>query len=120
MNIGLDNEFAFDFTPMGRAIKRAREAQGMTREELSVIVDRSVRHLSAVENDGQYPSFDLLVKLMTMFNISLDQYVFPSKSETVSTQRRSVDSQLDKLDDRELAVIEVTARGLHDLKDKEK
>lgn len=115
-----DNEFVFDFTLMGQAIKKAREAQGMTREELSSIVDRSVRHLSAIENDGQYPSFELLVRCMTMFDISLDQYVFPSKSGTVSTQRRTVDALLDKLDDRELAVIEATAKGLCDLKDKNK
>ena len=120
MSKELDNEFVFDFTPMGQAIKKAREAQGMTREELSSIVDRSVRHLSAIENDGQYPSFELLVRCMTMFDISLDQYVFPSRSGTVSTQRRAVDALLDKLDDRELAVIEATAKSLRDLRDKDK
>ena len=119
MSKELNNEFAFDFTPMGQAIKKAREMQGMTREDLASIVDRSVRHLSAVENDGQYPSFELLIRCMTMFDISLDQYVFPSKSGTVSTQRRSVDSLLDKLDDQELAVIEATARSLCKLKDTE-
>ena len=117
MSKELDNEFSFDFTLMGQEIKKAREKRGMTREELSSIVDRSVRHLSAVENDGQYPSFELLVRCMTMFDISLDQYVFPSRSGTVSTQRRAVDSLLDKLDDRELAVIEATAQGLCKLKD---
>ena len=120
MSKKLDNEFVFDFTPMGKAIKKAREAQGMTREELSSIVDRSVRHLSAIENDGQYPSFELLVRCMTMFGISLDQYVFRSRSGTVSPQRRTVDSLLDKLDDRELAVIEATAKGLRDLRNKDK
>lgn len=28
------NEFSFDFTPIGQAIKRAREARGITREQL--------------------------------------------------------------------------------------
>lgn len=111
-----NNGFVFDFTPIGQAIKKTREAQGMTREELSSIVDRSVRHLSAIENDGQYPSFELLVRCMTMFGISLDQYVFRSRSGTVSTQRRTVDALLDKLDDRELAVIKATAKSLYELK----
>lgn len=120
MSRELNNDFVFDFTPMGQAIKKARETLGMTREELSSIVDRSVRHLSAIENDGQYPSFELLIRCMTMFDISLDQYVFPTKSGIISTQRRTVDALLDKLDDCELAVVEATAKGLYALKDKEK
>lgn len=34
-----NNDFDFDFMPIGQAIKRARTAQGMTREQLSRIVD---------------------------------------------------------------------------------
>ena len=30
-----NNHFDFDFTPIGQAIKKAREAKGMTREQLS-------------------------------------------------------------------------------------
>lgn len=33
-----NNHFDFDFTPIGQAIKKAREARGMTREELSGII----------------------------------------------------------------------------------
>lgn len=34
-----NNHFDFDFTPIGQAIKKAREARGMTREQLSGIID---------------------------------------------------------------------------------
>lgn len=34
-----NNDFDFDFTPIGQAIKKARTAKGMTRDELSRIVD---------------------------------------------------------------------------------
>ena len=34
-----NNDFDFDFTPIGLAIKKARTAQGMTREQLARIVD---------------------------------------------------------------------------------
>ena len=30
-----NNDFDFDFMPIGQAIKKAREAKGMTREQLS-------------------------------------------------------------------------------------
>lgn len=34
-----NNDFDFDFTPIGQAIKKARTAKGMTREQLARIVD---------------------------------------------------------------------------------
>ena len=76
-----NNDFDFDFMPIGQAIKRARTAQGMTREQLSRIVDYDPRHLQAIENEGQYPSLELFIQLVTIF-----------------------DAQLDKLDDKELSV----------------
>ena len=42
-----NNDFDFDFTPIGLAIKKARTAQGMTREQLARIVDYDPRHLQA-------------------------------------------------------------------------
>lgn len=35
-----NNDFDFDFTPIGLAIKKARTAQGMTREQLARIEKR--------------------------------------------------------------------------------
>ena len=65
-----NNDFDFDFTPIGQAIKKARTSQGMTREQLARIVDYDPRHLQAIENEGQYPSLELFIQLVTMFNIS--------------------------------------------------
>ena len=39
-----NNDFDFDFTPIGLAIKKARTAQGMTREQLARI-SRTVQSL---------------------------------------------------------------------------
>lgn len=54
-----NNSFKFDFTPIGQAIKDARKARGMTREQLANIVDYDIQYLQAVENEGQYPSIEL-------------------------------------------------------------
>lgn len=62
-----NNDFDFDFTSIGQAIKKAREKTGMTREQLARIVDYDPRHLQAVENEGQYPSIELFIQLITMF-----------------------------------------------------
>lgn len=114
-----NNDFDFDFTPIGQAIKKAREKMGMTREQLARIVDYDPRHLQAVENEGQYPSIELFIQLITMFGVSLDEYIFPEEEVKKSSIRRRLDAQLDRLDDRELSVIEATVNGLCKAKEPE-
>ncbi len=114
-----NNDFDFDFTPIGQAIKKARTSQGMTREQLARIADYDPRHLQAIENEGQYPSLELFIQLVTMFNISVDEYIFPQKEVKKSSVRRRLDAQLDILDDRELSVIEATVNGLCKAKEPE-
>ena len=60
-----NNNFEFDFTPIGQAIKQAREAKGMTREDVAAIIDYVPRHIQTIENEGQVPSVELLVQLST-------------------------------------------------------
>ena len=42
------DERRFDFHDIGLAIKRAREASGMTQEQLAYIVDRAPRTIMSV------------------------------------------------------------------------
>ena len=102
----------FDFMALGQAIKNAREVKGMTREQLAEILDLAPRHIQSIENEGQHPSFQLFVRLVTMFDISVDQYIFPDKKADKSTIRRQIDSVLDTFNDNELTVIEGTINGI--------
>ena len=63
------DERRFDFHDIGLAIKRAREASGMTQEQLAYIVDRAPRTIMYNENDGQHPSFNTFYQMVTMFDI---------------------------------------------------
>ena len=75
------DERRFDFHDIGLAIKRAREASGMTQEQLAYIVDRAPRTIMYNENDGQHPSLNTFYQMVTMFDISVDQYFYPSKNK---------------------------------------
>lgn len=114
-----NNDFDFDFMPIGQAIKKAREARGMTREQLSEIIGYAPRHIQAIENEGKYPSIELSIQLIQMFDVSVDEYIFPDKEVKKSSVRRRLDAQLDKLDDKELSVIEATVNGLCKAKEPE-
>ena len=114
-----NNDFDFDFMPIGQAIKKAREARGMTREQLSEIIGYAPRHIQAIENEGKYPSIELFIQLIQMFDVSVVEYIFPDKEVKKSSVRRRLDAQLDKLDDKELSVIEATVNGLCKAKEPE-
>ena len=90
-----NNDFDFDFMPIGQAIKKAREARGMTREQLSGIIGYAPRHIQSIENEGKYPSIELFIQLITMFDVSVDEYIFPNKEVKKSSVRRRLDAQLD-------------------------
>ena len=62
--------------------------------------------------EGQKPSLELFIQLVTMFNISVDEYIFPNKEVNKSSARRRLDAQLDNLDDKELSIVEATVNGL--------
>lgn len=102
----------FDFTPIGLEIKKARESRKITREKLVEKLDISTRHLQAIEIEGRYPSFGLLVRLVTMFDIPIDQFIFPERAGFKSSARKRLDLLLDKLDENDLSIIEATAMGL--------
>ena len=108
-----DNHFDFDFTPIGQAVKKAHEAQrDDTREPLSGIIGYAPRHIQSIENEGQYLSIALFIQLITMFDVSVDEYIFPNKEVKKSSVRRRLDAKLNSLDDKELSVIEATVNGL--------
>ena len=43
-----NNDFDFDFMPIGQAIKKAREARGITREQLAGIIGYAPRHIQSI------------------------------------------------------------------------
>ena len=70
---------SFDFRPLGLAIREAREKAGLSRNDLGDKVFYGERHIADIENIGKHPSFQLFHDLVTMFNISVDEYFYPSK-----------------------------------------
>ena len=115
----LSNANSFDFLELGQAIQDAREKQRITREELAEDLGISARHLQSIEKEGQYPSFRLFIQLVTMFHISVDQYIHPDSPIGKTTLRRRLDVLLDTFDDTELTIIAGTAQGICKAKEPE-
>lgn len=113
------NRYGFDFTPIGLEIKNARENQKITREKLAETLDISPRHLQAIELEGKHPSLGLLIYIATIFDMPIDQYIFTEKADAKSVMRKRLDILLDKLNDRDLSILEATATALCKAKEPE-
>lgn len=93
-----------DFSTFGEAIKNARIAKGLSRNQLADKMDISPRYIAAIENSGQHPSLQIFYELVTILNISVDRFFFPEIDNEKSTQRLVVECLLDELDERELTL----------------
>ena len=102
----------FDFRPLGLAIREARERAGLSRNDLGEKVFYGERHIADIENVGSHPSFQLFHDLVTMFNISVDEYFYPAEKVAKNTARRQIETALDLLSDNELKIIQGTIDGI--------
>ena len=70
------------------------------------------------ENDGQHPSLNTFYQMVTMFDISVDQYFYPSQNSG-SKCRKRIDAMLNALDERELKIVEATIQAMKASKETE-
>lgn len=108
-----------DFHALGREIKRKREAKGWTQEYLAQLVDRTPRSIMYIENRGQHPSLNTFYQLVTLLDISVDQFFFPDKLNGESSCRKHIDVLLNSMDEKELTIMETTAEGLQKARETE-
>lgn len=77
-------------------------------------VDLAPRYIMSIENKRQHPSFQVFYMLVTLFDISVDQFFFPEKESEKNTQRRQLDALLDTMDSKGLRIVTATAKGIQE------
>lgn len=107
-----EDEKRFDFHGLGLAIKQAREERGWTQAYLAEMVGRTDRTIMNIENKGQHPSFNVFFKLVTMFDISVDQFFYTENQRGGESCRKQIDIMLNAMNEKELVVMKATADGL--------
>lgn len=112
------DERRLDFHDIWTAIKRARESRGMTQEQLAFIIDRDPRTVMYHENDGQHPSLNVFYQLMTMFDLSVDQFFHPDMGADDACKKR-INVMLNSMDEKELHLVENLIRAVKDARETE-
>lgn len=104
----------YDFKAFGQAIKEARKAKGISRNQLADRLNIAPRYIASIENSGQHPSLQIFYELVTFLDVSVDQFFFPNEETDKSTQRRQLDSLLADMDSRDLTIMTATAKGIQE------
>ena len=58
---------------IGKNIQKIRKSNGYTQEKLAEEIEVSVRYISDIEQDKSKPSYEVLIKICNVFQISLEQ-----------------------------------------------
>lgn len=96
-----------DFKKIGQRIQQVRKNRRMTQAELADICDCSVNHLSAVENGTNRPSMELIIKISSVLNESVDYFLMDvphtGKKYLIDSQ---IAKKLDACSDDTLKVVD--------------
>ena len=95
--------------------KAARKAKGISRNQLADKMNIAPRYIAPIENSGQHPSLQIFYELVTLLDVSVDQF-FRTRERDKSTQRRQLETLLDSMDSKELTIITATAKGIEEVK----
>ena len=104
----------YDFKAFGAAIKAAREGCKESRKKVGDEMFISPRYLANIENKGQHPSLQILYELVTLLDVSVDQFFFPEREQEKSTRRRQLDTMLDTMSETDLKIMSATAKGIEE------
>ena len=86
-------EDKYDFRALGLAIKEARKKQGLTREQVGAMIEIDPRYLTNIENKGQHPSLQVLYDLVSLLNVSVDEFFLACQQSGEKYQTQAVRKQ---------------------------
>ena len=87
-------EDKYDFRALGFAIKEARKKRGLTREQVGAMIEIDPRYLTNIENKGQHPSLQVLYDLVSLLNVSVDEFFLPTDNMIKSSRRRQLEEKI--------------------------
>ena len=88
---------AMDFTEVGHRIKIAREAKGLSQEDLASLVDLSPTHVSVIERGKKATRLDKFVAIANALEVSADSLLIDVVDHSVSGVSNELYEMISKL-----------------------
>lgn len=80
---------------------------------MGALIEIDPRYLTNIENKGQHPSIQVLYDLVSLLNVSVDEYFLPNTNTVKGTRRRWIEKQMDHFTEKELILIESLISGIN-------
>lgn len=58
---------------IGEILKKLRKSNGYTQEKMAEEIGVSTRYISEIEKDRSKPTYEILIKICNLYNVTLDQ-----------------------------------------------
>ena len=87
---------------LGYRIKAARTAKKLTQEKLAEAIDVSATYIAEIENKRTIPSAAVLISLCRYLNISIDDIIFQTESDSA----KNITRLLSQCNEKQLQVIQ--------------
>ena len=94
---------------LGVVIKNARLNKQFTQEQLAERIGVGPRHIMAIENEGKYPSYEVLCCLIQTLDISADLIFRPEMPSQTIEQEQFIREYL-ACNEREQKIVSETMR----------
>lgn len=86
-----------DLKAVGQRIKEAREAKGLTQEDLAAIVDLSPTHVSVIERGLKVAKLDTFVAIANALDVSADSLLIDVVTQSTTGVANELSELLMKL-----------------------
>ena len=83
----------FEMVDFGERLRALRQAKGLTQRQLALQLSLSKSVVSSYENGFRYPSFEVLVKIASIFCTTTDYLLGVSHSELLDVSGLSEDDK---------------------------
>ena len=100
-----------DYFKIGQAVRKYRQAQGMTQEELAERIGISTTHMSHIETGNTKLSLPVLVSLAVALNVQTDRILFECPPSKVQTSEE-FQSLIAECTETKLMIIPETVKSL--------
>lgn len=91
---------------IGKNIQAIRKSNGYTQEKLAEGIELSIRYVSDIEQDKAKPSYEVLIRICNLFQISMDQIFSEYLNITNNKKAEYFLNGFDKLSKKDKNTIE--------------
>lgn len=101
-----------DYVAVGKRIKKARKACGLTQERLAELTGLSTAHVGKIEVATNEPSLQALVDIADVLHTSVDNFLSGNVAYPDVYLRKDIEELLDGVTPQELTVMIATLTTL--------